>query len=269
LPGMNARLDELDGSAVLVDYLEDRILARLTGLYRPMDAAVADDGTFGVNDANFGNRLSAEVQAFDVKGRKLFGRKYKANVFNLAISKCGRYAVVQTANADNQDGHLLELFDLQAGGPMFSRTPATGWADQYSFVVDDRGNLKHLTVVHNDIGRFNYSPEGEFLEAAAYQNARLKKGAPEMRIYAAKEAQKADPENHQLAQELIAVLDAALGELTIDRTDYRAIGLRVKGEAMELTGRPGDALAAYAEAVKLNPKIGVAKRLAALKKGMP
>lgn len=267
LPGMNPRLEESDGSAVLVDYQEDRILTRLTGLYRPMDAAVTDEGTFMLNDANFGNRLSADVQAFDVNGRKLFGRKYNANVYNLAISKCGRYAVVQTANADNQDGHLLELFDLQAGGPMFSRTPATGWADQYSFIVDDRGNLKHLTVVHKDIGRFSYSPEGEFLEASSYQKARLKKGAPEMRIHAAKEALKADPENRELAQELIDVLDVALGELAGERTDYRATGLRVKGEAMELMGRPSDALAAYEGAVKLNPKIGVAKRMAALKRG--
>jgi len=266
---MNPRIDELDGSVVLVDYPEDRILVRLTGLYRPMDAAVADEGTFIVNDANFGNRLSADVQAFDVNGRKLFGRKYEANVSNLAISKCGRYAVVQTAGASNDDGHLLELFDLQGGVSMFSRAPATGWADKYSFAVDDNGQLKHLTVIHKDIGRFNYSPDGEFLEAATYQKARLKKGAPEMRIYAAKEALKADPENRKLAQELIVVLDDALGELTSERTDYRATGLRVKGEAMELLGRPGDALAAYEEAVALDPKIGVARRIAVLQKGMP
>lgn len=269
LPGMNPRLNERDGSAVLVDYLEDSVLAKLTGLYRPMDAAVADDGTFMVNDANFGNQLSGEVQAFNVKGRKLFARKYKANVYNLGISKCGRYAVVQTANSDNQDGHLLELFDVQQGSPMFSRTPATGWADQYSFVVDDHGGLKHLTVVHKDIGRFSYSPEGEFLEARSYQKARLEKGAPEMRIHAAKEALKADPKNQELARELVDALDIALGDLASERTDYRATGLRVKGEALELMGRSSDALAAYEAAVKLNPRIGVAKRLAALKKGVP
>ena len=269
LPGMNPRLNERDGSVVLVDYLEDRVLARFTGLYRPMESAVADDGTFVVNDANFGNQLCGEVQAFNVKGRKLFARKYKANVFNLGISKCGRYAVVQTANSDNQDGHLLELFDVQQGSPMFSRTPATGWADQYSFVVDDHGDLKRLTVVHNDIGRFSYSPEGEFLEARSHQKARLEKGAPEMRIYAAKEALKADPKSQDLAQELIDVIDVALGELAAERTDYRAIGLRVKGEALELVGRPSDALAAYGGALKLNPKVGVAKRLAALKRRAP
>lgn len=265
---MNPRPGETDGSVVLVDYPEDRVAARIPGLCRPMESAVSDIGVFLVNDANFGGQLSADVQAFDPNGRRLFDRRYAANVYNMAISRCGRYCVVQTCNASNDDGNLLEVLDLRVGTAVFSRSPASGWADQYAFTIDDEGELRRLTVIHKDIGRFNYSSTGDFLDKETHQKARLQNGSPEMRIYSAKGARKADPENRELAQTLVDSLDAAINELDENRTDYLAMGLRTKGEALELLGRPSEAINAYESAIAINPKIGVAKRVASLKKGL-
>ena len=265
--GMNPRPGEADGSAILVDYPEDRVVVRITGLFRPMDSAVSDVGVFLVNDANFGGQLSADVQSFDASGKNIFGRKYKANVFNLAISRCGRYGVAQTCNASNDDGNLLEVFNLQVGAIVFSRAPESGWADQYEFTISEDGKLIRLAVIHKDIGRFNYSASGDFLDSEMHQKARLQKGSAEMRIHSAKCALKADPQNRELARELVeVVLDGALADLGKERVDFLATGLRVKGEALELLGRTADAISAYEAAIAANPKIGVAKRLAALKK---
>ena len=266
LPGMNSRLDHRDGSVVFLDYPADQVVLRVSDLYRPMDSAVADNGAFVVCDGSFGNRLNSDVLAFDATQKKVLHRSYSANVLNLAISKCGRYAVVQTANAPNDDGSVLELFDLQTGKALFTRQPQTGWADEYTFTVGDDGLLKKLSVVHNDIGRFSYSPAGEFLDQIAYRKARLFKGSPEMRIYGAKDELKADPTNHDLAVELLASLDTALKELDRARVDYLAIGLRAKGEALELLGRTLEAISAYEEALTVNPKVGVATRVVKLKK---
>jgi tetratricopeptide (TPR) repeat protein len=265
-PGMNSRLDHRDGSVVLLDYQADQVVLRISDLYRPMESAVSDNGAFVVCDGNFGNRLSSDVLAFDATQKKVLNRSYAANVLNLAISKCGRYAVVQTANAPNDDGSVLELFDLQTGKALFSRQPQTGWADEYAFALGDDGLLKKLTVVHKDTGRFSYSPAGEFLDQTAYRKARLFKGSPEMRIYGAKDELKADPTNHDLAEELLASLDTALKELDRARVDYLAIGLRAKGETLELLGRTAEAVNAYEEALAVNPKVGVATRVAKLKK---
>ncbi len=266
LPGMNSRLDHRDGSVVLLDYQADRVVLRISDLYRPMESAVSDTGAFVVCDANFGNRLSSEVLAFDTTQKKVLSRSYSANVFNLAISKCGRYVVIQTANAPNDDGSLLELFDLQIGKALFSRQPHSGWADEYAFVVGGDGLLKMLSVVHKDTGRFSYSPDGDFLDQSAYRKARLFKGSPEMRIYGAKDELKADPKNRALAEELLVSLDAALKELDRSRVDFLATGLRAKGEALEMLDRSGEAINAYEQALAVNPKVGVATRLAKLRK---
>lgn len=242
-------LDHRDGSVVLIDYQADQVVLQITDLYRPMESAVSDNGAFIVCDGNFGNRLNSDVLAFDPTQKKVLTRSYSANVLNLAISKCGRYAVVQTANAPNDDGNALELFNLKTGEPLFSKQPQTGWADEYAFAVGDDGILEKLSVIHKDIGRFSYSPAGDFLDQSAYRKARLFKGSPEMRIYGAKDELKADPANHDLAEELLASLDAALKELDRARVDYLAIGLRVKGEALELLGRTAEAVNAYEEAL--------------------
>jgi tetratricopeptide (TPR) repeat protein len=263
---MNSRLDHRDGSVVLLDYQADQVVLRVLDLYRPMESAVSDNGAFVVCDANFGNRLSSDVIAFDATQKKVLSRSYSANVFNLAISRCGRYAVVQTANAPNDDGSVLELFDLQAGKALFSRQPQTGWADEYVFAVDDDGLLKTLSVVHKDTGRFNYALAGDFLDQVAYRKARLFKGSPEMRIYGAKAELKADPTSRALAEELLPSLDAALKELDRARVDFLATGLRAKGEALELLDRTAEAVSAYEEALTADPKVGVATRVAKLKK---
>lgn len=266
LPGMNSRLDHRDGSVVLIDYQADQVVLQISDLYRPMESAVSDNGAFIVCDGNFGNRLNSDVLAFDPTQKKVLTRSYSANVLNLAISKCGHYAVVQTANAPNDDGGVLELFDLKTGKSLFSRQPQTGWADEYAFSVGDDGMLKKLSVIHKDTGRFSYSPAGDFLDQIAYRKARLFKGPPEMRIVGAKEEMKADPTNLDLAEELLTSLDEALKELDRARVDYLAIGLRVKGEALELLGRTAEAVNAYEEALTANPKVGVATRVAKLNK---
>lgn len=266
LSGMDSRLDHRVGEVVLLDYQADQVVLRVSDLYRPMESAVSDNGAFVVCDSNFGDRLSSDVIGFDATQKKVLSRSYSANVFNLAISKCGRYAVVQTANAPNDDGNLLELFDFEAGTTLFSRQPQTGWADRYAFAVGDDGSLKKLSVIHKDIGRFSYSPVGDFLDQSAYRKARLFKGSPEMRIYGAMDELKADPTNRARAEELLASLDAALKEVDRSHMDVVAIGLRVKGETLEVLGRTGEAISAYEDALAVNPKVGVAKRLTKLKK---
>jgi hypothetical protein len=72
-----------------------------------MDAAVSDAGNYIVKDAGFGSALQGDVVAIDPDGRERYRRHYSANVFNIGLSTCGRYAAVQTANAPWYYGNLL------------------------------------------------------------------------------------------------------------------------------------------------------------------
>lgn len=265
----NPRQGELDGRAVLIDYPDDRVAAVIDGLTRPMECAASDVGTFVVNDATWGGGLSGDVRVFSVDGRELFRRRYEANVYNLDISKCGRHVVVQTCNASNGDGDLLEVFDVERGAVAFSTSPQTGWADRYAFAVNEDGSLKHLTVIHKELGRFKYAADGDFLDPDTLRTARLDNGGPEARVLGARAAlETANGDPDRLAEVLTGV-SRALDDMSGDSGDYRSIGLRVKGETLEALGRREEAIAAYESALALNPKVGVARKLSSLKKTRP
>ncbi|WP_017345780.1 hypothetical protein [Pantoea sp. A4] len=105
----------------------------------------------------------------------------------LEISKCGRYAVVQTCNAPSEDGNILSVMDLQTKTILFSVTPSTGWASRYKFKVEDDGRLLSLRCEHRGIGWFSYSHYGTFNDEFAYLKARLEKGDYSLKILAARE----------------------------------------------------------------------------------
>lgn len=256
-----------NGRVVLVDPDADQVLHELTCFARPTKAAVADTGRYIVHDKGFGSALQGDVVAIDLDGRERYRRHYSANIFNIGLSKCGRYAAVQTANAPGDDGNMLEVLDLDLARSVFSVAPESGWADKYSFEVDAVGNLKAIGVEHRGLGRFRYSAAGEFQDAQAFQAAQLDKGDYNTKLMAARDLLKTDatPDNSRKA---LSTANAALAEGARDRPDWAAVAHRVRGEAYDLLGQLPEALAAYEQALSLNPKIGVQRRAAALRKKM-
>lgn len=263
--GRGGHRDGGHGRVVLVDHQSDKVLHELTCFARPMDAAVSDAGSYIVQDAGFGSALKGELVAIDADGHERYRRRFSANVFNIGLSKCGRYAVVQTANAPSDDGNLLEVLDLDLGLAVFSVQPATGWADKYSFDVDAEGRLTAISVEHKGLGSFRYSAAGEFQDAQTFQAARLDKGDYGTKLMAARDLLKtgATPDN---ARKALRTADAALAEGAKERPDWGAIAHRVRGESYELLGQLPEALKAFDQALSLNPKVGVQKRAVALRK---
>lgn len=263
--GRGGHRERGNGRVILVDYQSDKAMHELKCFARPMDAAVSDAGSYIVQDAGFGSALSGDVIAIGPDGHERYRRRYSANVFNIGLSRCGRYAAVQTANAPSNDGNLLEVLDLNRGCALFSVQPATGWADKYSFDVDAEGRLTAVGIEHKGLGRFSYSAAGEFQDTQAFQAARLDKGDYSTKLMAARDLLKtaATPDN---AQKALNTVDAALAEGAKDRPDWGAVAHRIRGESYELLGQFPEALEAFDLALSLNPKIGVQKRAMALRK---
>ena len=83
-----------------------------------------------------------------------------------------------------------------------------------------------------------------------------------MRIFGAKDARQSAGSDVGGLQEVLTAVEGALNELTPERNDYRLIGHRAQGEALEVLVRPTDVIVTYELALVINPKIGVAKRVA-------
>lgn len=254
-----------NGRVILVDYLSDKILHELTCFARPVDAAVSDSGSYIIHDSGFGGALRGDVIALNTNGEEVYRRHYQANIFNIGLSRCGRYAAVQTANADNKDGNILEALDLQNKNIVFSDSPVGGWADGYLFDTGADGELSQFRVNLRQLGYFRYSANGEFLDVEALQSALLDKGDYTTKIMAAQELLKTNPtEDH--ARKALSVADKALLQGAGDRYDWGALAHRIRGESFELLGQLPDALEAYEHALLMNPKVGVQRRATVLRK---
>lgn len=254
-----------NGCVVLVDHTTDEVIHELTVFARPVEAAVSDIGNYIIHDSGFGSALQGDIIAINVGGQETFRRHYDANIFNISLSRSGRFAAVQTAGSPGNDGNRFEVLDLHHECSVFSVRPVAGWADSYNFDTDSSGELTRVHVKIKNLGFFRYSPSGEFLDQDALQNAQLDKGDYATKLTAVRELLKADasPDN---ARRALGVADIALAEGAKERYDWGAIAHRVRGESFELLGQLPEALEAFENAVSMNPKVGVQRRITTLRK---
>lgn len=250
------------GFYVLYNTCQNRII--LEGrLERPNSGSVANNGYFSLEDWEFGDDLSAVFYVFSPSGEIIIKKRFKANIFNSAISNAGTLAVCQTChNPSGLDGNLLCLFDLKKKTELFFVHPITKWAEKYEFLEDQQ----ILVVILKDIGKFRYDKFGNFLDSALYESARLTCNDYGVILDAANEFLKqSDHDKKQIETILDAILRARLLGADADQ-GCKLFALKIQGLALEALSRYKDALTVYEEALEINPKIGVKRRADALKK---
>jgi tetratricopeptide (TPR) repeat protein len=263
-PGPNAS-SERQRTVRLRNNTTGQIVATIDSLQRPFSVDVSDISVFAVDDTGPALELSAKLTVFDAAGKQVYERVYKANLAGFSISPCGRYVASQTCNSGNEDSFILEIHDVPQQRVLASRTPVTGWSDEFAFETED-GELKRVFAKVPNIGKFAYSPTGEFLDAKKFMTARLTKGDPLMRVQAARELVLTDDSDKALQR----AMSAAEGAIEASPQDIKLLASahRLKGEFLEKMSRPADAIEAYRAALVLNPKIGVKKRLVELEKSV-
>jgi hypothetical protein len=225
---------------------------------RPQDGKVADDGTFILNDWGASDELSGTFHAFRADGSEIVSRRYSANLLNNGLSRDGRLAVCQTCNAaGSPDSSILTVFDLAAGETMASWTPESGWANGYEFPDATR-----LRMLRQDRPPLDYSLAGEFLGRRLWLRDEVERGT----IHVIRKALAEDQEETGLP--IDALREGVMAALAADDERFKADAWRLLGEVEERASRPAAALEAYGQALSINPKIGVAKKAAALRKAL-
>jgi hypothetical protein len=229
------------------------------GMARPQEGKVADDGTFVLNDAGDSQELSGTFHAFRSDGSEIVSRVYTANLLNNGLSHDGRLAVCQTANAPGSPhSSVLSVFDLEAGAEIATWTAESGWANGYEF---PQGGDR-IRMVRRDRPTLDYSLEGDFLDRRLWLCDEVERGT----LYVIR---KALAEGEAATGVSKDALRAGVEHASADE-DQRLVAdaWRLLGEIEEAAGDTNAALAAYDRALAANPRIGVAKRAAALRKGL-
>jgi len=232
-------------------------------LQRPNDGKVANNGTFIFNDWMFGEGLKGTFYAFDLSGKQLVKYFFSANLLNNSISENGRYAVCQCAESDTKDGGVLAFFDLEKGELFWKIQPESGWADSYHFDCEKN----ELLLIYRERGQYRYSFTGHFIDKDKWEVERINYASAFELSIIAKERfkEKASPLSEGDAQEILLLLAQALKKGLDEYPNEKAAVYRTMGEVKESLGKIADAIHYYELAFKLNPKVGIKRRLDNLK----
>lgn len=227
-------------------------------LQRPHDGKVTNDGVFLLHDWRFGQDLSGRICAFAADGRVLVDHTVEANLFNNGLSPDGAFAASQTANAPNDDGNQLFVFDLTGGALIARFSPEIGWADSYKF----NAKTRTIRLRQRDGGEFAFGFDGAFIDREAWIEHGLAAGKPMVLETLLREA--GGKVDAALARRWKDGLNRAMADPDLHPA-YKARMLRYSAEGYEAEGHAAAALAAYEAAVQADPKIGVKRKIAQLR----
>ena len=249
------------GAYVLADVSSGTVACH-GSMPRPNNGHVCETGVFCLEDWHFGSTLSGTFSVFDPSGSVILAKELTANIFTSGISKHGKYAFCATANSPTDHGNKVFLFDLVNRIEMYSVTPKAGWPDSYE--VDE--GTGELMAQFKDMGSFRYNVHGEFMDADQLGDANLNSSHYDRIILAAEKILgEVDLTDERIQEVLIAVQRArTLG--ADENPAWRPTALKVQGLAHEQLGQYPEAVLVYEEALALNPKNGVKRRLALVSK---
>lgn len=236
--------------------LDDRIVTA-GSLERPQEGCVADNGTVILHDWMFGEGLKGRFVAFTSDGTQLVTQQFAANLMSNSLSPDGKFAICQTANAPGSaDSCRYMLFDLASGSEMARWEVETGWAERYEWDCIDR----RVYLCMKDGERVGYDFTGTMVEREAWQLRRI--GAGDLNVIQSVLVT-TSANGQPFRSEIIAGLGVAARDGEIWR---QARAYRLLGELHEQAGEIPQAVKAYGDALTIDPKVGVARRVEQLRK---
>ena len=223
---------------------------------RPNEGQVADNGSFVINDWLFGDGLKGVFRAYRASGSMILERTFAANLLNNGIADNGGMAVCQTCNAPGPDGSLLAIFDLTSGREIAAWVPESGWAASYAFPAGDK-----IKLCYGDGQAYEYAVDGQFLDRDPWMNAQ----ARSHNVHVLHNLLRGSPLSPAMNATIIASVDATLAQSKFDPIE-RPVALKVRGLCQEALGNFASALSDYEEAIALDAKIGLKRKVAELRR---
>ncbi len=234
---------------------------------RPSLGKVANNGAFVLVDLmGHGGGLRGKLKVFDSGGAVQFEHLFSAIPFSTGLSDDGAFAVCQTCNSNSDDGNSLSFFDVSARGLVWKIHPPTGWADSYRIDSASRRFYCH----YRNLGDFAYDFSGQFLDEPKWRAARLEKGTLWEVIGAVNDelAEARSLGRIQEPEKLMSALNRVKTDTSNIRADSQAKIERAIAEVHDVQGQSVEAIVHYENAIELDPKIGVKRRLESLRKAV-
>lgn len=223
---------------------------------RPHQGKVSNNGAFVFNDALHEGGLKSQFLGFRPDGSAVIRYHFEAIVGENAISPDGAFAACQTYNAPRSaDACIVALFDLTTGELLARIHPEYSTAS--SITIDSVLKELCLHTADGDTERYDFA--GQMVDHEGWTRRRMARGDL---FVIARVVKEANFSTEQLA-EIEAGLTVAQG---CGETWSRARAFRLLGEMKEATSERAAALAAFEDALLLDPQVGVARKAEKLRR---
>ena len=244
--------------------IKDGILIKtIISVQRPNSGKITDKGDFIIEDWLFDDRRAGIIYIFNVEGVVIFKQKVEANILNSSISEDSNYAIIQTAfNDESNDGNSLFFIHILEKQVLWKITNQYGLADKYLINSDEK-----IIYTYQSEKIYRYDFDGNFLDIAKLEKDKEKNGnGYELFEIAKKKINKLDegeiPEN--VFSSIENLLTRAIQNNISDYT--KASAYRNLGELYYKISNNQKALEFFEKAISYNPKIGINRLIASLKK---
>lgn len=231
----------------------------------PEDGKVANNGTFILHNSSLNGSLSSTLYIFDVSGKEIIQRKFKALLGVSDLSDDGKFAACHNGNSDDiNDSGALTVFDITKGIEL-----AQWYPENYPYYFKFYSDSEVIGLGDINFGVFRYSLIGEFLDRELWQDTLLSKGnyynVLMMSENIIKESEGKLPSD--IAERLLLCMDRIITEIPQNNmSGWEAMHLKLRGICLESKGDLENALTCYNHALMLNSKIGVKQRVTKIKK---
>ncbi|NLE01617.1 MAG: hypothetical protein GX640_17270 [Fibrobacter sp.] len=249
------------GSYVLIHNSKPCIIGKLE---RPSLAKVADNGTFIINDIMFGDNLASVLIIFDNCGNEIIKHRFEAKMFSTGLSECGQYAACQLCFSESEDSGQMALFSLEQRNVLWKARPYPEWVESFDFRLNER----LIVNCYSNGRKYKIHLDGSPLETEIYEEDTISNGdlfsAIELlqkRVSVAMEKGNDKVIYNNRSRFLELVPRAKNADKAYSAKIYRYIG-----EIDEYLKDFSKAIANYEMAINYDPKIGVKRKLQALKK---
>lgn len=230
-------------------------------IQRPNDCHVSDNGIVICCDWQNSNALTGRFLIFDSTGKELFIKKTTANLGACAISSDSKFAIFETFSSETEDSNKFFIIDVKQSRivstflrPHSFKTAEINTEKGSIKLKDYHGFIFEIDFNGNHINRHNYEMQ-VMQEGSNYQKLCLYGGKPD-------ELKFRDQKYLQLLIEALDDKDSLHG-FGEDRL-YRRIG-----EYYDAVGDISKAIENWDKAIQINPKVGIKRKLDALKKSRP
>lgn len=207
------------------------------------------------------DKLECQVQVFN--GNKLvFERRFGALSSQYKLSPSGKYFVISLAFSNHEDSGKIFIFDVEERQLLFSGDFGIGHIYEFfylndtedlyaknhfgSYEIDKNGEVVDLEKVHSDAVLAADVYSIEYMERYLNDNKHSEKAL------------------RQVVHSLDRIIDSQFNEF--HGMSWAALALRRRGEYLEMLDENQEAFLNYIDAIYLDAKIGVKRKLTRLSK---